>query len=453
MLARPGVFALGACALMLWQTCGNAAPSTKEIESYFAPFAATNNLSGSVLVTQGGKVLFSKSYGFADSARKIPNRANTRFHIASMSILFTSTAVLRLIDQGKLSFDTHVSDLVPDIPNGDKITIRNLLEQNSGLPDAEEDLPNSDDFVKSHQTAESLVALIKGMPPHSPPGGESQREEHSGQNLLALIIEEKTGLPFAKAMKVLVFDPFGLHDSGIDDDSPISGPVAKGYQIDGTFGLKPAAAFHWSAKTGNGSIYSTTGDVSKWLQEVRHGNLLSERSRNAMFGTNDGYGWWTVVSKKINERVYGVGGRTTGVSSFMEYVPSSDTTVMILSNMEHDANPVILPEVPPLLLGKPYQAFDYKPVPPAVVGHPSGSFVFGKDFVRPGATLSLVSDANGVTLIWPQRKAPLLPIAKDKFMDRYYWTVATIVRGKDGNPIAMDYGKIRGTVKAPPAPH
>jgi len=201
-----------------------------------------------------------------------------------------------------------------------------LLEQNSGLPDAEEDLPNSDDLVNFHQTPESLVDQIKELPPHSEPGGESQREEHSGQNLLALIIEKKTGLSFGQAMKALVFDPFGLHDSGIDDDSPIAGPVAQGYRVAGTFGLKPAPTFHWSAKPGNGSAYATAADVSKWLWEFRHSNLLSESSRNAMFGTNDGYGWWTVVSKKINERVYGVGGRTTGVSSFMEYFAGTDNT-------------------------------------------------------------------------------------------------------------------------------
>jgi CubicO group peptidase (beta-lactamase class C family) len=420
-------------------------PGANELAAYFEPFAATNNLSGSVLVTRGDTVLFAKSYGFANRETHVQNRANTRFHIASISILFTSTAVLRLIDQGKLSFDTHVSDIVPGIPNGEKITIRELLKQNSGLPDAEDDLPDSDDLVKSHQSPESLVDHIKALPPHAEPGGESRREEHSGQNLLALIIERKTGLSFAAAMAALVFDPFGLRDSGIDDDGPIEGPVARGYQLAGTFGLRPAPRFHWSAKAGNGSAYTTAADLSRWLRLSRRGDLLSDSSRNAMYGTTDACGWWTVVSKRLGERVYGVGGRTTGVSSFMEHVPGSDITIVVLTNIEHDANPVIVPEAAAMLLGKRYQAFHYKPVPRAVVGHPSGSFVFGKDFYRPSATLRVVSDANGVTLIWPQRNAPLLPIGKDRFIDRFYWTEATIIRGTDGEPIALDFGTFRGT--------
>src|SRR5262249_45693999 len=161
------------------------------------------------------------------------------------------------------SFDTQVSQIVASVPNGDRITIRQLLEQNSGLPDANDDLPDYDELLKAHQTPESLIAKISGLPPHAQPGGKSDREEHSGQNLLALIIERKPGLPFTQAMKALVFEPFGMHDSGVDDDSPIDGPVAQGHQVAGALGLKRAPLIHWSAKSGNGSAYTTVLDEGK----------------------------------------------------------------------------------------------------------------------------------------------------------------------------------------------
>ena len=445
-------------ALTFGHTAGaNAMASAAAMEAYFKPFAATNNLSGFVLIERGDTkrgdtVLFSKGYGFADRGKKIPNRANTRFHIASMSILFTSTAVLRLIDQGKLSFDTHVSEIVPGIPNGDKVTIRNLLEQNSNLPDVNDDFPNYDDLLNSHQTPESMVEQIKNLPTHGDPGGESQREEHTGQNLLALIIEKKTGLTFAQAMKVLVFDPFGMHDSGIDDDGPVGGAVAKGYQVDGTFGLKPAPPIHWSGLPGNGSAYTTISDEWKWLRSVVHGKLLSESSRKAMFEASQGFGWdQASKSERLGEMVYISNGRVTGFSSVMEYLPAEDIAFIALTNIEHDANPVIIPNAAALLMGKSYQPFDYHAVPPDIVGHPSGDFVFGPDFYRPSATLRVVSDTRGQTLVWPQRNAPLLPIGKDEFMDRFYWSKTTIVRGADGEPIALDFGKFRGTVKVVPA--
>ena len=416
------------------------------LDAYFQPYAATNNFSGSVLVERGTSVLFAKSYGFADRGKGLANAPDTRFHVASVSILFTSTAVLRLIDQGKLAFDTHVADIVSGVPNGEQITVRELLEQNSGLPDAN-DLPNYDALLSAHQTPASLVAQIQGLPPFAPPGGKSSREEHSGQNLLALIIERKTGLPFARAMKALVFDPFGLHDSGVDDDSPIAGPIAQGQQTAGPFGLKPAPAIHWSAKSGNGSAYTTVSDESKWLQEVLHGNLLSESSKNAFLNASEGYGWERPQSARLGETVWLSGGRASGFSSFLLYLPNEDITIIALTNIENAANPAIVQSAAALLLGKTYQAFNYQYVAPAVAGYPAGNFVFGTDFYRPSATLRLVSDAGAVTLNWPGGPAaPLLPLGKDQFIDRYYWINVTVVRDKDGNPVELDYGKFRGVL-------
>ena len=426
----------------------NATPTAAEIDTYFRPYVETNNFSGSVLIQRGDRTLFAKSYGFADRDQRKPNGPATRFHIASLSILFTSTAVLRLIDQGKLSFDTRVADIVAGVPNGGKITIRNLLEQNSGLPDANDDLPNYDDLLNSHQTPESLIAQIRNLPPHSEPGGESQREEHSGQNLLALIIESKTGLTFAQAMKAEVFDPFGMHDSGIDDDGPIRDPVAKGYQVSGTFGLKPAPLIHWSAKSGNGSAYTTVSDELKWLRGLVRGGLLSKSSREAMLGITNGYGWWRQTNAALGQTVYLSNGRAPGFSSRMEYLPDEDLAIIALTNIENEASPTIVSDVAALVMEKPSPAFQYSPVAPEVVGRPAGEFVFGPDFYRSSATLSLVSGPDGVTLNWPGGPAePLLPIGKDRFMGRYYWTQTMIVRDSAGNPVGLDYGKFHGQLR------
>jgi CubicO group peptidase (beta-lactamase class C family) len=424
-----------------------AMPNASDIDAYFQPYVVTNNFSGSALVERGTSMLFAKSYGFAQRDKAVPNRLDTRFHVASLSILFTSTAVLRLIDQGQLSFDTRVSDVVPGIPNGESITIRELLEQNSGLPDIN-DLPNYDQLLTTHQTPGSLVAQLHGLAPFAEPGGKSTREEHSGQNLLALIIEKKTGLPFAQAMKAEVFDPFGMHDSGVDDDSPVGGLVAQGQQVAGPFGLKDAPAIHWSAKSGNGSAYTTVFDEFKWLQAVLHGNLLSKSSRDAMLGPGDGYGWERPHSAKLGETIWLSSGRSPGFSSFMLYLPNEDLTIIALTNIENAANSLIVQNLAALLLEKPYQPFDYHAVPAIDVTYPTGDFAFGADFYRPLATLRLVRDVDGVTLDWPGGPAaPLLPVRRDALIDRYYWVNVTVVRDSHGKPVELDYGKFRGIIQ------
>jgi len=161
---------------------------------------------------------------------------------------------------------------IPGIPGADKITVRDLLTERSRLPDIKA-LPRYDDVLQHHRTPASLVAKIEGQPLLFPLGSKFLHEEHSAYNLLALIVEKKTGLPFAAAVERLVFRPMGLTASGIDDDSPIhSTRVAKGYEPEGVYGLKPATSIHWSAKTGNASVYTTASDEARLVDALFRGS-------------------------------------------------------------------------------------------------------------------------------------------------------------------------------------
>ena len=212
-----------------------AEAQSAQMESYLKPFVQSQNFAGSVLVVRGKKTTFARSYGFGDRETRRANTLSTRFHIASMSMQFTAAAVMQLIDQGKLTLATSVATLVDGIPNGSKITIRDLLAETSGLPDLN-GMPEYSDILKRHQTAASLVAGVKGKPPASEPGGLSRGEEHSAYNLLALIVERQTGLSFRDAVRTLVFAPLHMDGSDVDDDSLSTAGIAKGYTPEGVSG-------------------------------------------------------------------------------------------------------------------------------------------------------------------------------------------------------------------------
>lgn len=428
----------------------DATPASGAIESYLKPFVATNNFSGSVLATKKGKLIFESSYGLADREGGVKNSADTRFHIASMSMLFTVFAAMRLVEQKKLSLDAPVGSIVSDLPNGDRITVRELLEENSGLPDAN-DLPNYDALLRAHQTPESLVQQIRGLKSLAEPGGKNTQEEHSAYNVLALIIERKTGLPFAQAMQKLVFDPAGLPNSGADDDGPIGGRVAVGYNLFGEFGLKRADAIHWSAKTGNGSDYSTVADISKWFGEFLDDKLLSAESRAAILATDKtdvGFGWDEKgFDRRFNETLYLSSGRSPGFSSAMLYLPNEGVTVIVLTNVEHALDVLIGENIASIVVGKPYKPFADRLV--LLTLHQRqrliGRFKFGPDFYRPNATLAIANTAQGLVLDWPGGpEAPLLPIGDNTFIDRYYWIRATVVQDGANPPLELTYGKFQG---------
>jgi CubicO group peptidase (beta-lactamase class C family) len=105
-----------------------------QIDAYIQPFVAGNNFPGAILVARGDEVVFSKAYGMANYELKVANTPNSRFHLASVSKMFTAAAVLLLEEQGKLSTSDKVSRFVPSYPAGDKISLEQLLTHTAGVP-------------------------------------------------------------------------------------------------------------------------------------------------------------------------------------------------------------------------------------------------------------------------------------------------------------------------------
>lgn len=425
-------------------------PIAKAIDAYVQPYVESGNFAGDVLVKMNGKIVFEKAYGFADRERRIRNTPRTRFHIASVSMQFTAAAILRLVDAGSISLDEHIRNLVQGIEGGERITIRNLLSERSGLPDINS-FPDYDDVLQHPQTPSSLVAKISGRSLLFEPGSKFLHEEHSAYNLLALIVEKKTGVPFAVAADRLVFRPMGLTASGIDDDSKGHAPrMAKGYEPEGTYGLKPAHSIYWSAKTGNASVYTTGRDEARWVDALMNGHTLSAASRSAVLDTSMrvGYGWFRGENKRFDQIHYHMNGRAPGFASFVLYLPLAKTTVVVLSNIYSSATTRIGYDIAALSLGLPYERFQFRvdAANPGELKTCTGTFQFGPDFYQANAKVTLTAAGRELSMQWPSREtSTLIPLGRDHFVDRSYWEEVTIERDESGQPTALVYDHFRGT--------
>lgn len=430
---------------------GSAARDSIAIDAYVQPYVRSNNFAGQVLVARGGKVVFAKAYGDADRGRHVANTLSTPTHVASLSMQFTAAAVLRLIDAGMLTLDTRVASIVPSVRGGDSITIRELLEQRSGLSDINARADYAE-ILKHHQTPASLVAFISSDSLRFAPGSKYQGEEHSAYNLLALIIEKKTGLPFGTALQQLVFAPAGMTHSGVDDDSvPTPTHFARGYEPLGVTGLQPATSIHWSAKAGNGSAYLTARDEAGWVRALFDGDFLSPGSRALVAdstGPTFGYGWFRRVNRRFGELAYVVSGRAPGFASYVVHLPHSDLTVVVLSNIYSSAPTEIGSDVAAIMLGKPYDAFTPgAPLTAAALRELNGlAFTFPADFYQPDATLTLSANGRELFVHWPTGDlTPMIPLGRDRFLDRAYWEPIVIERDSAGHAVAMTYDRFRGT--------
>lgn len=427
---------------------GNAL--AERIESYLEPYVQTGNFSGTVLAKENEKVVFEKAYGLANRERKAPNTMDTRFHVASVSMQFTAAAVLRLVDQGKLSLDTRVGEFIPGSKGAEKITVRDLLTERSGLPDIN-NLADYNDILQQHQTPTSLVAKIESQPLLFEPGTKYMHEEHSAYNLLALIVEKKTGLPFASAVEKLVFRPAALQASGIDDDSNAMGSkIALGYQPEGVYGITRATAIHWSGKAGNASVFTTVSDETKWVESLFGGTFLSASSREAMLDTSVevGYGWFKRANKRFGETVYSMSGRAPGFASFVLYLPREKMSVSVFSNIYSSATSTIGYDIAAILRGLPAETFHPSDPPPsaAELRTCTGTFQFGEDFYQRNAQLEVIAEGQQLSLRWPGGSvSPLIPVAKDQFVDRSYWEQVEIQRDAAGKPAGLGYGSFHGS--------
>ncbi|HUD12163.1 MAG TPA: serine hydrolase domain-containing protein [Terracidiphilus sp.] len=443
------VFATSACL-----GAAQSNPKATAIDTYLHPYVQSGNFAGEVLVEKSGRVIFEKAYGFAGREDRVRNTAATQFHIASMSMQFTAAAVLRLVDAGSISLDEHVGEFVRGIDGADKITIRDLLTERSGLPDINA-LPDYDDVLQHHQTPDSLIAKIEGRPLLFEPGSKFLHEEHSAYNLLAYIVEKKSGLPFAAALERLVFRPMGLTASGVDDDSMAHDiRMAQGYEPEGTYGLKPARAIHWSAKTGNASVYTTAGNEARWVEGLFSGHALSASSREAVIDTSMrvGYGWFKGESKRFGGAAFYMNGRAPGFASFVLYLPGVQTTVVVLCNIYSSATTTIGNDIAALTLGLPYEPFHLRnPAPsPMELKTCTGTFQFGPDFYQANAKVALAANGQELSMRWPSGDvSALIPFGKDRFVDRSYWEEVEIERDSSGRPTALVYDRFHGAAISP----
>ena len=297
-------------SILLW-----AAIPVALIDARVKEYVDAGLFSGVVLVSKGDAVVYEKAFGFADRTFKVPNTINTKFHIASVSKPITAAAVLLLAERGKLSLDDHVSKFVPDLPDGDRITIEELLTHYSGLADASS-TPEYNDWARFPQTPASLVEKLAKMPMRSEPGTKYSYS-NSNYHLLALIIEKASGRSYGDFLDENIFKPLGMTGTAHHgDEKTIVDGLATGYLPKDADAFEKPPYFDWTAKTGNGSLYTTAGDLLKFHRALQQGKLLKPETVTASYGfgrQDRSVGMFWFRREQNGHRSVYVGGSSPGI--------------------------------------------------------------------------------------------------------------------------------------------
>jgi CubicO group peptidase (beta-lactamase class C family) len=332
----------------------HAQTPAQEINELLKQYTKQNSFNGVVLVAQKGKILLEEGYGYKNATTKFLNDSNTIFQIGSITKQFTSAIILQLQEQHKLSVQDELSKYISDYPNGDSITIENLLTHTSGIYNYTNDEAymqnNSADPIK----LSDLISLFKNKPLDFSPGTRYSYS-NSGYILLGYIIEKITGKSYFAVVKENIFKPLGMTHSGFDLKNLKSQNKATGYLRLSAKNIRVAPVVDSSVSYSAGSIYTTVGDLYKWDRALYTNKIIHDSSLQKAFTpfkNNYGYGW--VIDSSYGKKVVMHEGGIFGFVSFIARIPADETCIILLENEQSSGLPKIAENINSILNQQPY---------------------------------------------------------------------------------------------------
>jgi len=324
---------------------------TAQIDSIFASLKSSNAPGAAVLVIHNGQPVFRRGYGVTDPHTLDPIDAQTNFRLASFTKQFTATCIMLLVHDGRLHYEDHLTDIFPEFPAyGKGITIRNLLNHTSGLPDYEDILakqyPNTLDEKIPQILDAGVLKLLEQQTRGKFPPGSRWEYSNSGYAILAMIVEKVSGKSFGQFLQERIFIPLKMTSTLAYEKGKNEVPHrAYGHtKIDGVW--RETDQSPTSAVLGDGGIYSSLDDLAKWDRALRDHTLLSEQEMSPALTPvhpTDGppkfpesqpvrYGFgWFLDPYQGHKRMWHY-GETVGFRTVIERLPDEKLTIIVLAN-------------------------------------------------------------------------------------------------------------------------
>ena len=432
-------------------TAANTQPRQLEqkIGAYLAPLIRTNNFAGVVVIAEGGEIRFAQGYGHADLEQRIPHTPDTRFQIASLSKPFTSAAIMLLSQQGKIDLHAPLTKVLPGYPRGEELTVHHLLAHRSGIPNIN-NFPEYEEIQLKPRTTAELVAFFKDRPLDFAPG-ERHDYSNSNYNLLAHIIERVSGQSYGDFISSNILERLELANTGHRARmSDIIDGIADGYAPRGTLGLQRAQYLDWSVKTGNGSLYSTAGDLVRFVRAVHDARLLDDESRSSTFtehSPNSGYGWF--LTQANGKAIHHINGRSPGWAAQLDHYVAEDITVVVLSNLYSSVTTPIARATGAIYFGaepEPMPALRTEPLSEDETARLEGTYRFGADYYVPNSTITITAKDGQIQAEYPSDypASPYVPVTPTSFIVRPFWMPAEFVIGPGGKASELVIDGFRG---------
>ena len=326
------------CSLLVLTLLGAGAVKSDEVDDYVQGEMKKQHILGLALaVVKNGTAEKVAGYGLANVEWNVPVRPDTVFQIQSVTKTFTASAVMLLVEEGKISLDDNITNYFSDLPKSwEGITVRHLLTHTSGIKDFINE-PTVD--LRKDLSPADVIESLRDKPLNFAPG-EKYAYSNTGYHLLGMIIRKVTGKSWDEFVRERILDPLGMNDTRVVSFSALITNRAAGYAWeDGRI-----QNGHFIAPTilgyAGGGFRSTVLDLAKWDAALYGEQILKQSSLEQMWTTaelNDGskstYGFgWGLGRHQGRRLVSHTGSHATGFKSILARYVDDKLTVIILTN-------------------------------------------------------------------------------------------------------------------------
>lgn len=321
----------------------NPRKANKRIDEIVTNLHRKSGFNGNVLVAKNGKIIYERAIGWADHLHRDSLKINSVFELASVSKPFTSTAIMMLVEDGKLRLNQDVKEFYPDFPY-DSITVEHLLTHKSGMMNY---VYFVDDLWKAQKkderpgiTNQDVMKLIAEHKPN-PYSKPNRRFHYNNSNymVLAAIIEKVSGQKYSQFMAENIFKPLGMKNTAVYSKAEYDKIPVDVVGHDRNWRRSVAQNF-LDGPVGDKGIYSTIHDLYLFDRAMRKAKLLKPETMDSVYAPhnvmqrghfNYGYGWRTFENGK-NKVVYHTGWWHGFRNIYLRQV-NKDITIILLTNL------------------------------------------------------------------------------------------------------------------------
>jgi D-alanyl-D-alanine carboxypeptidase len=323
-------------------TSGDArfsAENLDKLDRTIARVRKDKNLPGVLVgVSVPGEGEYVSAHGLANLHTQTKPQPSDQFRIGSVTKTFVATAILQLVEEGKLRKSDTLSKWYPDFPNADEITIDDLLRMRSGIPHYwnEETLRHYYDNPQQNVTNEGIIEATAAKADQFKPPDQETEYSDTNYNILGAILEKVSGNDIATQLDQSIISPLGLENTFYPTNNELPGNL-HGYGLDPQSGeFEDKTILNPAPSDGAGAMISDMSDLAVWSRALYKGDLLTPKTQQARLEVQRGEG--VSASSGYGEgiaklgKLWGHGGTIAGFSTDMWYLPEEDATIVISVN-------------------------------------------------------------------------------------------------------------------------